>query len=391
MNVEVLVAGAGPVGLTAALALARRGVDVAVVEAADGVDPRMRASTFHPPTLDLFEELGLADALLDTGLKVRRWQFRQHESGDHVDFDMQLLENDTRHPYRLQLPQQVLCEHLLEALDRLGVEVQFAARLTAAREYNDRVEVQLAGGEPKYCRWLIGADGAHSAVRESAGLDYGGRTYEHASVLVATPFPFEAYLDGLCDVSYCWSAAGPFSLMRQPTLWRASLYPGVDDIETAADEDLVRTQLARIVPEAGDAELLSVSPYRVQERSVPQFRIGRLLLAGDAAHLNAPSGGMGMNGGIHDAFNLADKLIRVIGGADDGLLDLYSRQRHFVATHGVIPLAAANRQRMAARSRREQEAHLDEHRAIAADPARCREFLLKASMISGLEEAGRVD
>jgi len=391
VNVEVLVAGAGPVGLTAALALASQGVEVGVVDAADGIDPRMRASTFHPPTLDMFADLGIAEALVDAGLKVRHWQLRQHDTGDHVDFDMQLLEGDTRHPYRLQLPQQVLCEYLLEALDGLGVEVRFAERLTTAREYGDRVEVQTASGELEHCRWLIGADGAHSAVRESAGLDYGGKTYRHASVLVATPFPFDEYLGGLCDVSYCWSAQGPFSLMRQPALWRASLYPGVDDIETAAAEDLVRTQLARIVPAAADAELLSISPYQVHERSAPRFRVGRTLLAGDAAHLNAPSGGMGMNGGIHDAVNLADKLIRVIGGADDGLLDLYSRQRHFVATRAVIPQAAANRQRMAAGDRREQEAHLNEHRSIAADPARCREFLLRTSMITSLREAERVD
>jgi len=391
VNVEVLVAGAGPVGLTAALALASQGVDVAVADAADGVDPRMRASTFHPPTLDMLEKLGVADALIDAGLKVRYWQLRHHDTGDHVDFDMQLIAGDTRHPYRLQLPQQVLCEHLLDALDRLGVEVRFAARLTAAREYGDSVEAQFADGELGRCRWLIGADGAHSTVRESAGLDYGGRTYEHASVLVATPFPFHEYLDGLCDVSYCWSARGPFSLMRQPTLWRASLYPGVDDIETAADEDLVRAQLAQIVAEAGEAELLSISPYQVHERSAPRFRNGRLLLAGDAAHLNAPSGGMGMNGGIHDAFNLVDKLIRVLDGADDELLDRYSRQRHFVATRAVIPQAAANRRRMAANNRQEQEAHLNEHRAVAEDPARCREFLLRASMITGLEEAERVE
>ena len=378
-------------GLTAALALGSRGVDVAVVDAADGVDPRMRASTFHPPTLDMLEGLGVAGPLVDAGLEVRHWQLRQHETGEHVDFDMQVLAGDTRHPYRLQLPQQVLCEYLLKALDELGVGVRFGTRLTAARQSGDRVEVQLVGGELEQCRWLIGADGAHSAVRHSAGLDYGGRTYEHASVLVATPFPFDEYIEGLRDVSYCWSAQGPFSLMRQRTLWRASLYPGVNDIETAADEGLVRTQLARIVPQAGNAELLSVSPYQVHERCVPRFRAGRILLAGDAAHLNAPSGGMGMNGGIHDAFNLCDKLTRVIGGADDKLLDRYSRQRHFVAARAVIPQAAANRQRMAAGDLEEQQAHLNEHRAIAADPARCREFLLKASMISALKEAKRVD
>ncbi|MEM8814667.1 MAG: FAD-dependent monooxygenase [Pseudomonadota bacterium] len=391
MRLSTLIVGAGPVGLTAALALTRHDISVAVVDAAERIDPRMRASTLHPPTLDMLDELGIGAGLLDAGRKVRRWQLRQHESGEHVVFDLQALAGDTAHPYRLQLSQQTLCELLLEQLDELGVAVQFERRVIAATQDNETVSVELEDGSTIRCDWLVGADGAGSAVRKSLGLEYAGRTYTHASVLVATPFRFDRHLQALCDVSYCWSLRGPFSLMRQRDLWRASLYPGVDDLETAAGEEQVREQLAYIAPQARDAELLDINPYRVHERCVDRFRVGRVLLAGDAAHINAPSGGMGMNGGIHDAVNLSGKLSQVIAGADDKLLDRYSRQRHFVASRAVIPQAAANRRRMLAADRGLQDQRLAEHRSIAADPKRCREFLRKSSMLTSLEEAARVE
>ncbi len=153
----------------------------------------------------------------------------------------------------------------------------------------------------------------------------------------------------------------------------------------------MRDWLAYIHPQAADARLLDVHPYRVHERCVGRFRVGRVALAGDAAHLNPPSGGMGMNGGIHDAMNLAEKLIAVMGGADDALLDRYDRQRRHVASHRVIPQASANRERMATTDRALQQERLAEQRAVAADPDRCREFLLRSSMIAGLREAERIE
>ncbi len=391
MSTRVIIAGAGPVGLSAALTLSRLGVEVIVVDGADGIDPRMRASTFHPPTLDLLDDLGVAAPLRDEGIQVRRWQMRQHESGEQVSFDMQVIADKTRHPYRLQLPQQRLCEVLLAELDKQGVEVHFRATMTQARDHGDHVSISINGLGDLHADWLVGADGARSAVRQSMGLDYGGKTYTHASVLVSTTFPFHEALPELTDVAYCWSARGPFSLLRQPAMWRASLYPGLESLGEASAEDRVRDWLAYIAPAARDADIVDISPYRVHERCVSTFRIGRMALAGDAAHLNPPSGGMGMNGGIHDAINLAGKLAAVIDGADDALLDRYSRQRLFVASEAVIPQAAQNRRRMMVIDRDMQLERLAELRAIASDPGRAREFLLRASMITGLEAAESVE
>ena len=387
----MLVVGAGPVGLTVALALAQAGVSVRVIDAGNEVDKRMRASTFHPPTLDMIDGLGLGDALIDIGLSVPRWQMRQHETGERVTFDLAAISTDTSHPYRLQCEQHRYCGLLLGALEQHGVPVDFNCRLENLEQDERAISAMLSRGGSVRAQWLIGADGAGSSVRQSLGVDYGGMTYEHTSVLVSTNFPFHEALDNLADVSYCWSQRGPFSLLRLRGLWRASLYPRVDDLDSAADESNVRDWLAFIHPDAHDADLVDIAPYRVHERCVDRFRHGRVLLAGDAAHLNPPSGGMGMNGGIHDAMNLAQSLAAVIAGEDTTLLDRYDRQRHHVASARVIPQASANRERMATMDPDVQLQRIAEYRAIAGDPARQRKFLLQSSMITGLREAAEIE
>lgn len=388
-NVTVLVVGAGPVGLTAALALAQRDVPVRIVDAAHRVDTRMRASTFHPPTLDMIASLGLATKLIRQGLPAPRFQVRQHETMQDVMFDIDAIKDATAYPFRLQAEQHRYCVLAINALAELGIDVKFDTRVEGCTQDDDGVTSVFRNGVIR-ARWLIGADGAASTVRKALGLDYGGRTYTHCSVVVSTLFPFHEYLPDIADVSYCWSERGPFSLLRLRDFWRASLYPGVEDLKAAANQNRVRDWLAYIHPAARDAEILNVGPYRAHERCIDHFRVGRVFLAGDAAHLNPPSGGMGMNAGIHDALNLSEKILQVLGGADDKIFDLYDKQRRTLAANHIIPQASANRALMATLDKTVQLERLSEQRAIAADPARNREFLLRASMITGLREAENI-
>ena len=385
----VLVAGAGPVGLTAALSLAKSGVDVCIVDASADVDMRMRACIFQPPTLGMIDSLGLVDELVDMGLTVSHFQMRQHESGERVLFDLRAIKDFTAHPYRLHLEQHRYCRLAVLALAHLGVPVDFGRRVVSLTQDEDKVVIGTDNGEIQ-ADWVIGADGASSAVRKSLGLEYGGKTYTHSSVVVSTPFRFQDHVKGLSNESYCWSERGPFSLLRLREHWRASLGTGVEDLAGAANEERIRDRLAYIHPDARDAEIIHTYPYRVHERCVNRFRVGRVLLAGDAAHLNPPSGGLGMNAGIHDAMDLSVKLYNVVNGASDALLDRYDSERRNLASQRIIPQASTNRARMAATDRSSQLARLDELSAIAADRVANRDFLLKSTMIAGLREANTI-
>ncbi len=238
----------------------------------------------------------------------------------------------------------------------------------------------------------MAADGASSTLRGLLDLPFEGLTYPETTILTTTKFPFEAHLPGLSWVNYCWSDRGTFSLLRVPDRWRVSLYPDEGEtVEDALQPERVEERLQEIVPNPAGFEMLEIRPYRIHQRILDCYRVGRVLFAGDAAHLNSPSGGMGMNCGIHDAFNLTEKLAQILDDGDPGLLDLYDRQRRPLARDEILSRADANRKRMQQRDpawRRDELARLQ---SIASDPAAAREFLLGSSMIAGLRRAAAVE
>ncbi|MCZ8132887.1 MAG: FAD-dependent monooxygenase [Steroidobacteraceae bacterium] len=391
MQSRIIVVGAGPVGLTCAALLAREGIATLVLEATPERGRDLRASTWHPPTLDLVDTLGLAQPLIERGLVSPTWQIRMHPSGERAVFDLALLAGETRHPFRLQCEQQVYCELLEARLARADCTIRRGAEVVALRQGRSAVEVDVrtaAGLETLSAEWLVGADGAKSTVRRTVGLELQGSTYPETTILATTTFPFEQHLEGLSNVNYCWSPEGTFSLLRLPSTWRVSLYPDADEsIEAALEPASIQAKLQRIVRTEAPYVVTEMRPYRIHQRIVDTYRAGRVLLAGDSAHLNSPSGGMGMNGGLHDAFNLAEKLARVCRGEDDALLDLYVRQRRPVAAEQILAQAHRNRSRMQERNPAKRRAALDELLATVADPARAREYLLQSSMIVGLRRS----
>ncbi|MEO8224138.1 MAG: FAD-dependent monooxygenase, partial [Gammaproteobacteria bacterium] len=337
------------------------------------------------------DTLGLAGPLTARGLVSPTWQVRMHPSGERAVFDLGVLASDTRHPYRLQCEQQVYCELLEAQLASLGCRVRRGATVDALRQEGDSVAVHLQGGEEDdwlKAAWLIGADGAKSTVRSAVGLELAGTTYPETTLLATTTFPFEARLEGLSNVNYCWAPEGTFTLLRLPQLWRVSLYADPDEsVEDALRPAAIEAKLQRILPGPQTYPVSEVRPYRIHQRIVKDYRAGRVLLAGDAAHLNSPSGGMGMNGGLHDAFNLCEKLVQVWAGSSEGVMDLYTRQRRPVAEEQILGQAHRNRSRMQERDPERRRRALAELQAIAADPVRARDYLLETSMITGLRQA----
>jgi 2-polyprenyl-6-methoxyphenol hydroxylase-like FAD-dependent oxidoreductase len=387
----VLIVGGGPVGLTAALCLAAAKVPVILFEADAAISQDLRASTFHPPTLDMLDAFGLGTELIAQGLVTPSWQIRLHETGERAEFDLSVLKGDTGHPYRLQCEQQKL-QHLLVA--RLAgypdADIRFASTVEAVGQDADGVWVQVRG-ERLTGSWLIGADGSRSIVRRSCNIGFGGETYPEITILVTTDFDFDQALEGLSGVNYVWSPTGTFSLLHLPSVWRCSFYPRPEQsLEQAMSDEAIEQQLQNVVPLPRRYRVLHRRAYRIHQRVADSYRFGRMLLAGDAAHLNSPSGGMGMNGGIHDAFNLTEKLTRVLGGADDGLLDLYVRQRRPIAIEHVIAQADRNRRRMRETDPERRRTVLRDLQRIASDPGLSRGYLLNSAMITGLRQAAAV-
>ena len=258
---KVLVVGAGPVGLTAALLLGGKGIDVTVLEAEAAISQELRASTFHPPTLDMMAPYGITQKMLEAGLICPTWQIRLHPSGERAVFDLSVLKDDSAHPYRLQCEQSKYCELVLEAVRKLAnVTILFSTPVTSVDQTADGVSVTVSSPEgirTFAADYLIGADGARSVVRRSLGIEMSGDIYPETTILATTLYPFHDKLPGLSNVSYCWKPAGTFSLLRLPGVWRVSLYARDGQTTEEALQDSAQQDLLHdIVPDAGYIEVL---------------------------------------------------------------------------------------------------------------------------------------
>jgi 3-(3-hydroxy-phenyl)propionate hydroxylase len=240
---------------------------------------------------------------------------------------------------------------------------------------------------------LIGADGGRSTVRKQCGIAFEGFTWPERFVVLTTPYDFETNR-GYCPRSYfadpgAWCNCFKVSADGPPGLWRTVFPTETNETETEVLSDQgVQARLQKFFPSSEAYEVVHRNLYTTHQRVAASFRKGRVLLAGDAAHVNNPIGGMGLNGGIQDGINLADKLARVIlGGESEHLLDLYDLQRRTVAVEFVQEQSIANKQRLEAADPQVRKRNLDELRAIAADPDRARAFLLRTAMITSQRRA----
>lgn len=392
---RVLIAGAGPVGLVAAVSLLQRGIPVTVLEASSDLAVDLRASTFHPPTIDFLDALGLADGLIARGIKCPLWQFRDRQEGEIATFDLGLLEEETAHPYRLQAEQWKLTEAArarLEADPLADLITDIVVQEVTQDADSVTVTAQRKTGEIEVfdAAYLIGADGARSTVRKSTGVGFPGLTIPEIFLSLSTPFRYDQAIEGLADISYISDPEEWLVLLRTPTLWRV-LFPTDPNLSDDAILDPVRIEerMQSLLPGA-PYEIAHKTAYRVHERVADNYVHGRIFLAGDAAHLNNPLGGMGMNGGIHDAVNLADKLGQVWEGAPIELMERYTRQRRKVAIETVQAQALRNRAVLNETDPAKRRAHHDELRATVDDPKKHLAYVMRSSMIQSLRDLEEV-
>lgn len=395
MAKPVVIAGAGPTGLMCALALAREGVPVVVCEAEPGLTYDLRAGSFHPPTQELMAPYGITERMHAIGLKVHHWQVRERRGERVAQFDLGLLADVTPFPYRLHLEQHRLTPIQLDLLQKeKNAEVRFSSRVVAFSSKGEIVEVQTDQG-PIEASWLVGCDGGRSAVRKLMPIEFEGFTWPERFLVVSTTYDFGAH--GYTMNAYIadpeeWAAVFKMPDAGPPGLWRIAFpcQPGLED-DALLEDDYVEGKMQGFLPRSARYDIRYKSIYKVHQRVASDWRHGRVVLAGDAAHLNNPLGGFGLNSGIHDAINLAGKLARVWRGeADASLIDLYVRQRRAATVEQVQAMSIRNKRLLEERDPAVQRQHMEALMAIAADPARAREHLLNTSMIAGLRRANAI-
>ncbi len=397
-SAPILVAGGGPVGLLCAWLLGRRGLHVRLFDNNAELQADPRAATTHPATLELLAEDGLAEDMAQAGLVAPIFQFWDRPSGKLVaQFDHALLKNDTRYPYVVQCEQFKTAKLILDRLRKLpNVEVLFGHEVTdlAQTGYSVTVEVRGPQGTKSHAgSYLIGADGGRSIVRKQCGIPFEGFTWPERFIVLTTPYDFEAER-GYCYRSYfadpgAWCNCFKVSADGPPGLWRTVFPAGAEEPEAEIMSDAgVQARIQSFFPSQRPYEIVHRNLYVTHQRVAGTFRKGRVLLAGDSAHVNNPIGGMGLNGGIQDAANLSEKLAQVaVENVPDKILDLYSRQRRSVAVGFVQEQSIANKKRLEAREPEVRARNLGELRDTAADPARARQFLLRLSMLASQKHA----
>ena len=398
---RILIAGGGPVGIVTALALAQRGFPVTLFEAEARINDAPRAATTHPATLELLAGLGLSEEVIRRGLIARTFQFRDRPSGELIaEFDHETLRQDTRFPFVVQCEQHKLARIALERLRALpGAEVHFCARVAVVDARADGVDVivDMPGGNKKFCgAFLVGADGGRSMVRKSLDIAFEGYTWPERFIVLTTTFDFEAER-GYCYRNYFsdpdeWANLFKVAGDDGKGLWRV-VFPTRDeesDDEALSDASAQR-RLQRFFPRAAPYQITHRNLYKVHQRVAATFRKGRVFLAGDAAHVNNPIGGLGLNCGIHDGVELAGRLACFCGGedAEDGL-DLYDRCRRSLNIESVQAQTINNKKRLEEKDPAVRAAHFKQLRDTAADRALHRQFLLRTSLLESVRTVAAI-
>ena len=396
---RVVVIGAGPVGLCLALRLAQQEVPVVLIEAlgADNfLEQVPRAGTNHPATLELFDSIGLYEKLEPRGIVAPLFHYWDgHESQLIAEFDHAHLRNDTKFPYVLQCERIKIVEEALALAEKHPlIDVRLSTAFTSFEQTADGVVAHVTnpdgGHETVAGAYLVSGEGARSIVRKDLGIEFEGFTYSDRTLNIEVAYDFRQH--GYTERNYIsdpteWSNL--FHWKGPPDRWRVHFPAAPDEDEEAIYRpEALQARLQRFLPTGKNFNIVGRNLYTVHQRVAQRFRAGRAILAGDAAHVNSPIGAMGMNSGVHDAFNLADKLVGILRGdlAADAL-DRYERQRRHVALQHTQAQTMRNKKLLTEKDPAVRARNHDELRRTAEDPTRARAFLLRSSLIESLREA----
>ena len=389
-SAKVIIIGAGPVGTFAAYCLAEYGIETLVLESESTCETDMRASTFHPSTLKYLDNLNLADELIEKGLKAPIFQYRIRSTDEVLEFNLQELDDVLDFPFRLQCEQYKFARMLTGKLNNhRHSSVLFNRKLINFSEGDNKVtlDVDHYGTNEQYqCDYLIGADGANSIVRRNLGIEFSGFTYEEKFFTLSTEKPLQDYFSNLSYVNYVSDPEEWFVLLKAPSAWRILVpVPQTLDDKAIKSDDYVSDIFTRVLNASDPIETIHRTIYRVHQRVVNKMSYGRIILAGDSAHLNNPLGGFGMNGGLHDAWNLAEKLDGIINhNKDKDLLDLYDRQRRTVMNDFIQKQSITNKKMIEETGDTKYSSEWMRMRNLHENENQRREYMLRQSMTQSL-------
>ncbi|MBV8534226.1 MAG: FAD-dependent monooxygenase, partial [Alphaproteobacteria bacterium] len=385
-----------------ALALAQGDVRVCLIESLGDdnfLDQVPRAGTNHPATLELFERIGLYEKLEPRGIIAPLFHYwDRHENKLIAEFDHAHLADDTRFPYVLQCERIKVVEEALElARAHPIIEVRLSTTFMSFEQDADGVTAHVtnANGEAETIRgaYLVSAEGARSIVRKELGIEFEGFTYSDRTLNIEVAYDFKQH--GYADRNYIsdpeeWSNL--FHWKGPPERWRVHFPTRPDEDEAALTRpEVLQAKLQGFLPTGKPFEIVGCNLYTVHQRVAAKFRVGRAILAGDSAHVNSPIGAMGLNSGVHDAFNLAGKLAAILRGeADQSELERYERQRRHIAVQHTQAQTIRNKRLLQEKDPDVRRRNNEELRRTADDPKLAREYLLRTSLINSVREAARI-
>jgi 3-(3-hydroxy-phenyl)propionate hydroxylase len=396
---RIVIAGGGPVGVVSALACAQRGYAVTLLEAEAKVDDSPRAATTHPSTLEMIARVGLIDQFIQEGLVARYFQFWDKPARAKIaEFDHDVLRDETPYPFVVQTEQHKLARMGIERLKIFpDVEVRYATRAITVGQDADGATVSAegpGGTETFHADYVIGADGGRSTLRKALDIDFEGFTWPERFLVLTTDENFQELLPGCCYRNYMadpdeWTNLFKVAGDDGKGRWRAVFPTRIEESdEQALADESTYSRLQRVFPLGRRYNVIHRNLYKVHQRVAATFRKGRVFLAGDSAHVNNSVGGLGLNGGIHDAMELVDTLHQVIAKqAGDALFDRYTRRRRNLNIEFVQEQTIVNKRRLEEREPEARQLRFDELRATAEDPKKHKEFLLRTSLIASVRKA----
>lgn len=346
-NRNVIIVGAGPVGLLNALGLAQAGIQVTVLEQESAVMASPRAMVYHWSVLDGVNRLGLLEEATRIGFTKQDYAYLVFGTGERIDYSLNVLDGHTPYPYNLHLGQNRLAEIALNRLTEFAhAEVRWNTAFRGLSQDADGVTVEAEGPDgPLTLRadWVVGADGAASPVRKALNLDFPGTTWPERFVATNIRFDFErhGYARSTLMIDPVYGAI--IAKIDTTGLWRCT-YAENASLPEEGVLDRMPAYFDVVLPGAEGFELDAYRPYRMHQRAAERFRVGRVVLAGDAAHATNPTGGLGLTSGLFDTFVLYDALAAVIRGeAGDEVLDRYAEERRRVFVDIASPAASENK------------------------------------------------